>query len=368
LIRRHFFLAGCVAVLILMIAAAGAKLVLGQPGAEASTGKGGGGGPIMVSAVAVAPHAFGEDLELLGVAKGRRSVTLSAAATQIVERVNFRDGQAVPAGAVLVELKANEQDAGLAQAEARRIQAERTYLRWRQLAERGFAARAAVDEYEAAYQTATADVAAARARVGDRQIRAPFAGVVGLSDIAPGALINPGMPIVTLDDLSAVRVDFPIPERFLSILSEGQPISATIDAYPGVKIPGRIAQLDTRVDERTRAVTARAEFANPDRRLKPGMLVRVVVPHGRRDGLAAPEAAVMIHGDDAFVFVIASRGGKLVAEQRAVETGARADGFVELRDGVAAGERLVADGLHKIQPDQPVRLAQGAGKAPTPAR
>jgi membrane fusion protein (multidrug efflux system) len=368
LIRRHFFLAGCVAVLILMIAAAGAKLVLDQPGAEASTGKGGGGGPIMVSAVAVASHPFGEDLELLGVAKGRRSVTLSAAATQIVEKVNFRDGQAVPAGAVLVELKANEQDAGLAQAEARRLQAERTYRRWKQLADRGFASTAAVDEYEAAYQTATADVAAARARVGDRQIRAPFAGVVGLSDIAPGALINPGAPIVTLDDLSAVRVDFPIPERFLSILSEGQPITATIDAYPGLKIPGRIAQLDTRVDERTRAVTARAEFANPDRRLKPGMLVRVVVPHGRRDGLAAPEAAVMVHGEDAFVFVIASRDGKLVAEQRAVETGIRSEGFVELRDGVAAGERLVADGLHKIQPDQPVRLAQGAGAAPAPAR
>jgi len=346
-----------------MIAVAGVKLVLGQAGAESVAG-GRAGAPALVSPVSVTTQPFSEDLELLGVAKGRRSVTLSAAATQIVESVHFRDGQFVPQGAVLVELKATEQDAGLAQAEARQVQAEKAYQRWKQLGEKGFASKAAVDEYEAAYRTASADVAGARARVGDRQIRAPFAGVVGLSDIAPGALINPGAAIVTLDDLSAARVDFPIPERYLGVLREGQPIVARVDAYPGVKVAGRIAKLDTRVDERTRAVTARAEFENSDGRLKPGMLVRVNLPYRRRESLAAPESAVSVNGDAAFVFVIVRRGGALVAEQRPVLTGVRQGGFVELRDGVGAGERLVADGLHKIQPDQPIRLAGAASPAP----
>lgn len=356
LIRRHFFLAGCVAVLIVMVAAAGLKLAIGKAGATAPSGKG--GQASLVSAVAVAPRPFSDDLELLGVAKGRQSVTLSAAATQIVETVNFRDGQAVPKGAVLVELKATEEDAGLAQAEARRAQAERTYQRWKTLGEKGFASKSAVDEYEAGLMAATADVDAARARIADRRIRAPFSGVVGLSDIAPGALINPGSPIVTLDDISTVRVDFPTPERNLSVLRDGQPVTATVDAYPGMNISGRVARLDTRVDERTRAVTVRAEFPNPDRKLKPGMLVRVVVPYGRRQSLAVPEAAVMVHGDESFVYVISGRGGGFVAEQRPVLIGARQQGFVELRDGVAPGERLVADGLHKLHPDQPIKVAK----------
>jgi membrane fusion protein (multidrug efflux system) len=360
LIRRHFFLAGCVLVLAVMVLAAGVKMLAGKAGATAP-GAGRGGNVTMVSAVAVAPHAFSDDLELLGVAKGRQSVTLSAAATQIVERVHFRDGQSVAKGAVLVELKSTEQDAGLAQAEARRGQAERAYQRWKTLGDKGFASKAAVDEYEAAYRTAAADVEAARARIGDRQIRAPFSGVVGLSDIAAGALINPGSPIVTLDDVSSVRVDFPTPERQLSALREGQTVTATVDAWPGLKISGRIVRLDTRVDESTRAVVARAEFPNPDRKLKPGMMIRVSVPYGRRERLAAPEAAVMAHGEESFVYVIAKRDGGAVAEQRAVLIGGSQDGFVELRDGVAAGERLVADGLHKLQPDQKIRVAGPAG-------
>lgn len=364
MIRRHFFLAGCVVVLVVMVLAAGVKLMAGKAGAAAPGGKG--GNVTLVSAVPVAPHAFSDDLELLGVAKGRQSVTLSAAATQIVARVNFRDGQSVPKGAVLVELKSTEQDAGLAQAEARRVQAQRAYERWKTLEDKGFASKASVDEYEAAHRTAQADVQAARARIGDRRILAPFAGVVGLSDIAAGALINPGSPIVTLDDVSTVRVDFPTPERQLSALREGQAITATVDAFPGERINGRIVRLDTRIDERTRAVVARAEFPNPDRKLKPGMMIRVTVPYGRRDRLAAPEAAVMAHGEESFVYVIAKREGGMVAEQRVVQIGGRADGFVELRDGVAAGERLVADGLHKLQPDQKIRVADGGGKPGAP--
>ncbi|MGC4107200.1 MAG: efflux RND transporter periplasmic adaptor subunit [Thermomicrobiales bacterium] len=104
---------------------------------------------------------------------------------------------------------------------------------------------------------------AAEARQADRVIRAPFSGVVGLTDIAPGAVINPGAAIVTLDDLSVVRVDFQVPDRFLSAVREGQDIAATADSFPGQTFRGRVAKLDTRIDERTRALTARAEIPEP---------------------------------------------------------------------------------------------------------
>jgi membrane fusion protein (multidrug efflux system) len=316
----------------------------------------------VVSATVVQARTFQDTIEVLGVAKGRQSVTLTAAATQLVDKVRFRDGEHVARGAVLVELKDTEQDAGTAQAEAKLVEARRAYDRYRTLGEQGWASKAQVDQYEAAWRSAQADVAAARARQNDRVIRAPFAGVVGLSDVAPGALVTPGAPIVTLDDVSVVRVDFQVPERYLAQLREGQALLATTDAYPDETIKGRIARLDTRIDERTRAITARAEFPNPDGKLKPGMLVRVGISRGVRQAASAPESAVSVQGDSAFVYVIRQQGDRVVAEQRPIVTGIRQNGFVEIRDGVTAGERLVADGLNKVQPGQAIRVS-GAARA-----
>ncbi len=403
MIRRHFFLVAAVVILGLMAIAAGYKLLnrkeAAGPGGPAATAqgpaarggpggaggrRGGFGGPPLVSVVAVQPRTFEDTIEVLGVAKGRQSVTLTAAATQLVEKVRFVDGQHVQRGAVLVELKDTEQDAGAAQAEARLVQAQRAYDRYKALGEKGFASKAATDQYEAAWRSAQADVAAAKARQADRVIRAPFAGVVGLSDIAPGALVNPGAPIVTLDDVSVIRVDFQVPERYLAQLHPGQTLLATVDAFPGDTIAGRVARLDTRVDERTRAITARAEFPNAGGKLKPGMLVRVGVSRGQRTSASAPESAVSVQGEGAFVYVIHQRpptpgraaptpiapggpavpggpgapgGAVAMVEQRPIVTGVRQQGFVEILDGVKPGERLVADGLNKVQAGQPVRLS-----------
>ncbi|WP_293678604.1 efflux RND transporter periplasmic adaptor subunit [uncultured Phenylobacterium sp.] len=377
MIRRHFFLIAAVVILSLMVVAGAFKVLTKTAGAgagaqapqgaggpsggprarRAGAGGGGFGGPTMVSVAVVQPRAFEDTIEVLGVAKGRQSVTLTAAATQLVDKVRFTDGQYVKRGAILVELKGAEQDAGAAQAQARLVEAQRAYERYRSLGEKGFSSKAQIDQFEAAYRSAQADVAAARARQNDRTIRAPFAGIVGLSDIAPGALVNPGAPIVTLDDVSAMRVDFQVPERYLSQLREGQSILATADAYPGETLVGRIAKLHTRIDERTRAITARAEFPNAAGRLKPGMLVRVGVSRGVRQSLSAPESAVSVQAENAFVYVLRQAGERTMTEQRPIVTGLRQHGFVEIRDGVRAGDRIVADGLNKIQPGQPVRVA-----------
>lgn len=365
MLRRHFFLALAVGVVLLMLAVGGLKVLSSgkatQGGAPPGMGRGGPGGPRgevpQVSLVSPVNRTFTERLELLGVAKGRQSVTLSAATTQLVSRVLFSPGQTVSKGQVLVELKTTEQDAALAQARAREVQARRAYERWRTLGEQGYASAAAVDQYEAAWKSARADVGAAESRLGDRVIRAPFAGVVGLSDIAPGAIINPGAAIVTLDDLSAVRVDFQVPDRFLSAVREGQALTATVDAWPDARFSGRILRLDTRIDERTRALTARSEFASPDGRLKPGMMLRVGVSQGVRTALALPESAVAVQGEGASVFVVVQEGGRMTVQQRPVVAGLRQDGWVEILEGVTTGDRVVADGLNRIQSGQPVRPA-----------
>jgi membrane fusion protein (multidrug efflux system) len=134
-----------------------------------------------------------------------------------------------------------------------------------------------------------------------------------------------------------------------------------VDAYPGTAFNGHIAKLDTRVDERTRSITARAEFPNPGAKLKPGMLVRVAISRGVRQGQGVPESAVSVQGDSAFVYVVHQQGQRAMAEQRPVITGLRQNDFVEITDGVRPGEQVVADGLNRIQPGQPVRVTGGPG-------
>jgi membrane fusion protein (multidrug efflux system) len=241
-------------------------------------------------------------------------------------------------------------------------QARREYERFRELGRRGFAPQARIDDLRANLEDAQASLSAVQARRQDRVIRAPFSGVIGLTDAAPGMLVSPGTPIATLDDLAVIHVDFDIPERFLSVVREGVAIQATADALPGATLQGRIARLDTRVDPQTRAITARAELPNPGGRIRPGMLLRVLVREGARTGLAVPEGALQAEGDTTYIFAVADQGGRTVAQRRTVLTGAREGGFVELREGAQAGERVVAEGLNRVRPNQPIRIA-GAGAA-----
>ncbi len=323
----------------------------------------GGRAAVLVSAASPAMRAFVDNVEVLGVAKGQQSVTVTSSATELVTGVHFKDGAHVRKGQVLVDLKAQEQDAGIAQAQAALDLADLNFKRWKTLGDKGIAAGASVDQYRVAYQQAQANLAAARSRLGDRVIKAPFDGVVGLTDIAPGALLNPGAPIVSLDDVSTIRVDFDVPDRYLPALREGLQIKAHTDAYPNQVETGRIAKIDTRVDLKTRAIKARATFPNPQGRLKPGMLVHVSVNQGQRQALAAPEAAVQFEGEEAFVFVLVRRAGGLVVQQRLVQTGADEGGLIEIKDGLKLGEQIVADGVNRLSSNEAVRLSTAAGEA-----
>ncbi len=360
MIKRHFFLVAAAVLLALMVVAVILRIAFA--GEEKGGGPGGRGGPgagrgQAVAQAVVAPREFSNEIRVLGVARGRRSVNITSSTSELITRVLFSDGQRVGAGAPLVELQSYEEDAGIIEARSRVAQAQREYDRYRELADRGVAPRVTAENAETALETARAGLAAAQARRGDRLIRAPFAGVLGLSTVTPGTLINPGAVITTLDDISVVRVDFPLPERYLSVLRSGVPIVATADSLPGESFTGRIALIDTRVNEQTRAATARAEIPNPGGRIRPGMSMRVAVRQGVRQGLAVPEAAVQYEGDSAFVFRIAPGERGLTAQRLSVETGSVEAGFVEILSGLNAGDRVVATGLNRIQPGSPVTVA-----------
>lgn len=364
MIKRHFFLIAAGVLLVLMVLAVVLRMAFA--GDEKAGGRGGPGGPggrgQAVSEAVVAQRPFSDQIRVLGVARGRRSVNITSSTSELITRVLFTDGQRVSAGTPLVQLQAREEDAGVGEARAQVDQARSMYNRYKTLSDRGFASPMMVEQYETELATARAALAAAQARQGDRTIRAPFAGVLGLSTVTAGTLVNPGGIIATLDDIDVVRVDFPIPERYLSVLRPGVPITATIDAYGDETFSGRIALIDTRVNEQTRSVTARAEIPNPGGRIRPGMAVRVAVQQGQRTSVAAPEAAVQYEGEGAFVYRIARGENGSTAQRVEVEAGAVEGGFVEILAGLNAGDRIVASGLNRIQPNAPVTVAGAGGQ------
>lgn len=376
MIKRHFFIIVAGAVVALMLVAAVLKITLASDGPTGPGGPGGRGGGQLVEATSPQSREFSDDLKVLGVARSLRSVNITSSTSELVTRVFFNDGQAVRVGAPLVELQAAEEDAAIIQARAQLTQAQREYDRYKILAERGVAPRVMAENAETALETARAAVTAAEARRGDRILRAPFAGVLGLTTVTPGTLISPGTVITTLDDLSSIRVDFAVPERFLSTLRAGTALTATADAYPGRTFEGRIALMDVRVDEQTRAVTARAEFPNPGGDIRPGMMMRVAVRQGQRQALAVPEAAVQYEGAGAFVYRIAGGEQGSMAQRVEVQPGSVESGFVEIVTGLSLNDRVVASGLNRIQPGAPVRTedkskgqtAQGQAPAQAPAK
>src|SRR5690606_19131515 len=130
-----------------------------------------------------------------------------------------------------------------------------------------------------------------RAQLSDRVITAPFDGVLGLRQVSPGSLVTPGTAIATLDDVSIIKLDFSVPETLIAALAPGQAVTALSAAFPGETFEGVLRTIDSRVDPVTRSVMARAELPNPERKLRPGMLLTVDVRRAPRQALALPELA-----------------------------------------------------------------------------
>lgn len=318
--------------------------------------------PVTTATVSARPWA--DVLRAVGTVQARESVAVTAKVSETVERVHFQSGQAVSAGDALVTLSGTQQRAALAEAQATANEAERLYARQAELAERQLIARSQLDTQRAMRDAARARVAQVRAQLGDRTLRAPFAGVLGLRQVSPGALVTPGTVIATLDAIDRVYVDFPVPERALAALAPGQRVTGRAAAYPDIEFSGAVESIGSRIDPGTRTLDVRADFPNPDHRLRPGMLVEVRLHPREREALVVPEIAIVQVGTEAFAWRV--DGDKAV--RAPVEVGSRQDGMVEVLAGLAAGDRIVVDGTGKLRPgsvvvEAPDDAATGADEA-----
>jgi membrane fusion protein (multidrug efflux system) len=197
-------------------------------------------------------------------------------------------------------------------------------------------------------------------------VRAPFGGVLGIRQVSPGALVTPGTVIATLDDVSRVYVDFPVPETDLADVAPGQALVGSSETWAGRGFDGTVAAVATRLDIGSRAATVRGDFPNPDRALKPGMLIQVSLTRGEKPALVVPEIAVQQLGSETFVWRVKADG---TVEKANVELGGRIPGKAMLRSGVKAGDRIVTEGVGKLQPGAKISAtAPAANAAPASTR
>lgn len=339
-----------IALLLAGLAACGGK--------GADKGKGGAGGaPAVVTTTVLAPAPWVDSIQALGTTTARESVSITAKVSETVAQVRFDSGDQVRAGDVLVTLSDRAEVAGINEASAAYRAAQKLFERQQALAQKQLIAASQFDLQRAARDAAKARLDQVRSGLSDRVITAPFDGVLGLRQVSPGSLVTPGTVITTLDDVSRIRLDFSVPERYLSLLSAGQPVLASSDAWPGEQFRGSITSVGSRIDPVSRALAARAEFDNADGKLRAGMLLDVSLQRAARSTLQVPELALQQVGQQAFLFRV---GADSKVDQVPVRIGARRPGWVEIVDGIKAGDRVVVEGIVKLKPGARIIEAKGA--------
>ena len=346
--------------------AAGARGSAVPSAGRPQSGPGGGSFSQMPVNVLVAPvrsEKISFELEALGTTRASESVDVTSKVVNQITAIRFTEGQQVRRGEVLVELDAVQVRADLAAAEAALAESRSQYQRSRELYTTKILSDSQLEQIEATFKGNEARVASARARVADTVIRAPFDGRVGLRRVSVGTLISPGTVITTLDDTRTVKLDFTIPETFLSVVQPGLEIAARSVAYPDETFRGTVSGVDSRVDPATRAVTVRALLPNKAGLLKPGMFLTVRLSRGAIDALLVPEEALVPEQGDVFVYVV--KDGQ--AAKRKVRIGERRVGDVRVIEGLAVGESVVTEGTQKLRDGAAVTVQGSAPAASRPA-
>ena len=309
--------------------------------------------PVLVETETARSMPIVQRAESVGTLVGNESVTLTAKLTEQVSAVHFEGGELVEAGQVLVELVDAEQMALLHQAEATLRESQLQLERLRTLG-KDIATAAELDVAEARVDGNMAQLDALRSRIRDRTIRAPFDGVIGIRRISVGALLTPGTVIADLDDIDPLKLDFTLPEAFLSSIRLGDPVNAESVAWAGEQFEGTVSRIGSRVDPVTRAFPVRALISNEGGRLRPGMLMTLKVALGETEGIVVPETALMQVGAQSAVYTVDTDN---VARRVPVQIGRRLPGAIEILDGVAPGDRVVTTGQLTLRPGDRVREA-----------
>lgn len=324
------------------------------------------GEPVAVDVAKVSSTRLVDDVNAVGSIRSNESVVIRPEVSGRIVKLNFNDGQQVTKGQLLIAFDSTVNHAEVRQAKAELGIARANYERTADLARQNFMSERARDESLANVHVLEAKLALAEARLSKLEIRAPFSGIVGIRNVSVGDYVRDGADLVNLEDISSVKVDFRVPEKYVDIVHKGQAIEVMVDALPGKAFRAQVDAIDPQVDSSGRSALLRGRIDNPQGRLKPGMFARVrLILAERNNALVVPEEAIVPQGGKVMVWKVVDGN----AVKMEVKTGLRRATKVEITQGLALNDVVVTAGQIRLSKDgTPVRIVQGGSQEAQPVK
>ncbi|MEN9982233.1 MAG: hypothetical protein RJB10_534 [Pseudomonadota bacterium] len=349
-----------------------------NPTGAAASGAGAPARPPSVESAKVEVMKLTDDTQAVGSLKSRQGVTVRPEVSGRITQLNFKDGERVKKGQLLVQFDDQLQQAQVKQSQAELSIAQANHKRNQELVAQNFISKRSVEESAANLEVAQAKLSLSQATASRLKIMAPFDGMTGIRTVNVGDYLKDGGDIVNIEDIAAVYVDFRLPERFQSKVKKGQKAQVDMDALPGRKFTAVIQAIDPMLDANGRSVGVRACIDNRQNQLRPGMFARVNTVFSEREkAIVVPEEAIVPQAGKQFVIKLLDGADKgteketKTTQRVEVKVGIRRPGKVEILEGLAEGDEVVTAGQQRAQKDgtavKVVELGKPSGKPPISA-
>lgn len=286
-----------------------------------------------------------ERVSAIGTVLSNREVTITSSVSKKVTNVLFLDGQFVKEGDLIVQLDDSQEQAERKSLEANFKEQEREFKRLTPLRKAGVVSEKDYETQKTKMQTAEANLDLINSKIKELKILAPFGGKLGLKNIHVGTLVTPGAEITTLDDIRQVKVDFYVPEKYISKLHVGDEIEAFSDSYKNISFKGKVLAISTRVDKDFRTLAVRGIFDNEKFYLRSGMSLRLDVVFNKRKSICVPEKSLVSDGNKKYIYLIENG----CARKTEVITGKHKSGFTEITQGLKKDQQFIVDGIVKVK-------------------
>ncbi|MBC3621923.1 efflux RND transporter periplasmic adaptor subunit [Vibrio metschnikovii] len=304
-------------------------------------------------------------IEAIGFIEPNQGVTLTTETSGVIDRILFESGAQVEEDQPLVMLDSAVEQANLKSSKARLPAAKAKYERYKGLFSKGSISKEALDDAEASYYSLAADIESLKAAIARREIKAPFAGVVGIRNVNLGQYLQPGTDIVRLEDTTVMRLRFTVPQTDISRIFIGQNVDIFVDAYPDDSFKGSITAIEPAVSVQSGLIQVQADIPNSDGKLRSGMFARshIILPT-LENQVTLPQTAITftLYGDS--VFVLTKDKGEQRVEQRVIKVGERTRDIAHILEGINPGDVVVTTGQVRLSNGVKVRIVESDATTP----
>ncbi len=318
-----------------------------------------------VTVTEVQPVDWVPVIEAIGFIEPNQGVTVANETSGVIDSISFESGTQVEEGQPLVNLDSEVEKANLKSAQAKLPAAQAKYKRYQGLYKKGSISKEAYDEAGANYFSLQAEIESLKASIDRREIKAPFAGVVGIRNVYLGQYLQAGTDIVRLEDTTVMRLRFTVPQTDISRIQLKQEVEIFVDAYPETPFMGSISAIEPAVNVQSGLIQVQADIPNSDGKLRSGMFARanIVLPK-LSDQVTLPQTAITytLYGDN--VYIVTEEDGAKRVQQHVVKVGERVADIAHILDGVKPGDVVVTTGQVRLSNGAKVRVVESDATTP----